>query len=159
VATHCWPPDTGVAQPIPAQTYSIALVRSRGLIAEIQTERNFSQQANILAVLYGRDPKEPTAGRLRRMLAIEPEPLRTASERVLLLPLLSCRALDHAGLRRVPGLNRPLAQDAGAPLQHLAGGSRHTRSDSHAWSAHPIYDLLTLVAGIELPAPASPPSA
>jgi len=29
----------------------------------------------------------------------------------------------------------------------------NTRSDSHAWSAHPIYDLLTLVAGVE---PASP---
>jgi alpha-L-rhamnosidase len=28
-----------------------------------------------------------------------------------------------------------------------------TRSDSHAWAAHPIYDLLTLVAGIE---PATP---
>ena len=28
-----------------------------------------------------------------------------------------------------------------------------TRSDSHAWSAHPTYDLLTLVAGI---APAEP---
>jgi hypothetical protein len=28
-----------------------------------------------------------------------------------------------------------------------------TRSDSHAWTAHPIYDLLTLVAGIE---PSSP---
>ena len=28
-----------------------------------------------------------------------------------------------------------------------------TRSDSHAWTAHPIYDMLTLVAGIE---PASP---
>ena len=28
-----------------------------------------------------------------------------------------------------------------------------TRSDSHAWSAHPAYDLLTLVAGIE---PAEP---
>ena len=25
-----------------------------------------------------------------------------------------------------------------------------TRSDSHAWTAHPIYDLLTLVAGIAL---------
>jgi len=29
----------------------------------------------------------------------------------------------------------------------------NTRSDSHAWTAHPIYDLLTLVAGIE---PGSP---
>jgi len=28
-----------------------------------------------------------------------------------------------------------------------------TRSDSHAWSAHPNYDLLTIVAGIK---PASP---
>lgn len=28
-----------------------------------------------------------------------------------------------------------------------------TRSDSHAWSAHPIYDLLTLVAGVEPAAP------
>jgi alpha-L-rhamnosidase len=29
----------------------------------------------------------------------------------------------------------------------------NTRSDSHAWTAHPIYDLLTLVAGIEPGAP------
>ena len=28
-----------------------------------------------------------------------------------------------------------------------------TRSDSHAWSAHPNYDLLTTVAGVE---PATP---
>jgi hypothetical protein len=29
----------------------------------------------------------------------------------------------------------------------------NSRSDSHAWTAHPLYDLLTLAAGIE---PASP---
>jgi len=29
----------------------------------------------------------------------------------------------------------------------------NTRSDSHAWSAHPMFDFLTLVVGIE---PASP---
>jgi alpha-L-rhamnosidase len=28
-----------------------------------------------------------------------------------------------------------------------------TRSDTHAWSAHPIYDLLTIVAGIHPAAP------
>ncbi len=28
-----------------------------------------------------------------------------------------------------------------------------TRSDSHPWSAHPAYDLLTLVAGIEASSP------
>ena len=28
-----------------------------------------------------------------------------------------------------------------------------TRSDSHAWSAHPNYDLLTIVAGIRLSKP------
>src|SRR5208337_4645573 len=28
-----------------------------------------------------------------------------------------------------------------------------TRSDSHAWTAHPIYDLLTLVAGFKPDAP------
>ena len=34
-----------------------------------------------------------------------------------------------------------------------------TRSDSHAWSAHPNYDLLTTVAGVEPAARASPRSA
>ncbi len=44
---------------------------------------------------------------------------------------------------------------AEAPPLHFSTwpGPRPTRSDSHAWSAHPIYDLLTIVAGIE---PASP---
>jgi hypothetical protein len=64
------------------------------------------------------------------------------------------RALEHAGMG-----SRYL--DSIKPWRDLL--PRHfttwpetpgdTRSDSHAWSAHPIYDLLTLVAGIE---PASP---
>jgi alpha-L-rhamnosidase len=64
------------------------------------------------------------------------------------------RALDHAGLAD-EYLNSLGPWRALLPL-HFSTWPEipgNTRSDSHAWSAHPIYDLLTLVAGIE---PASP---
>jgi hypothetical protein len=64
------------------------------------------------------------------------------------------RALDHAGLA-------DLYLDSLGPwrgmldigLTTFAETAEPTRSDDHAWSAHPNYDLLTLVAGIR---PASP---
>ena len=64
------------------------------------------------------------------------------------------RALDHAGMAD-EYLNsidpwRKLLPLHFSTWPEIPG---NTRSDSHAWSAHPIYDLLTLVAGIE---PASP---
>jgi alpha-L-rhamnosidase len=100
-------------------------------------------------------PKTASRKSCKQMLAIEPG---TTPNGVLsasyYFRFYLARALDHAGHgRRVSRLHRPLAQAAAAPLQHLAGDPGDTRSDSHAWSAHPIYDLLTLVAGIE---PASP---
>jgi len=57
---------------------------------------------------------------------------------------------------RVPGLNRPLAQDAGAPLQHLAGGSRQYALRLSRLERPSHLRLLTLVAASSLPAPASP---
>jgi len=60
------------------------------------------------------------------------------------------RALDHAGmadeyLKTLDPWRELL------PLHFSTWPEQpgETRSDSHAWSAHPIYDLLTLVAGIE----------
>ena len=64
------------------------------------------------------------------------------------------RALDHAGLadEYLQSLDpwRKLLPMHFSTWPEVPGD---TRSDSHAWSAHPIYDMLTLVAGIE---PASP---
>jgi hypothetical protein len=94
---------------------------SRGLLADNPDQKNFSQQANILAVLYDVIPKDRQQDVLRQMLAIEPAPPPMGSERLLLLPLLSRPrpgARRHGG--RIPQLHRPLAQDAGPPLQHLA---------------------------------------
>ncbi|MDR3726458.1 MAG: alpha-L-rhamnosidase C-terminal domain-containing protein [Terracidiphilus sp.] len=128
---------------------------SRGLIADNPDQKNFSQQANVLAVLYDVVPKDRQQEVMRRMLAIEPG---TTPDGVLsasyYFRFYLARALEHSGLsaeylRSLDPWRKLL------PLHFSTWPETpgETRSDSHAWTSHPIYDLLTLVAGIE---PASP---
>ena len=64
------------------------------------------------------------------------------------------RALDHAGIAddylKTLGIWHDFLKMGFTTWPEQPGD---TRSDSHAWTAHPTYDSLTLVAGIE---PASP---
>ena len=138
-----------------AGLYSQCWSASRGLIAETPDRNSFSQQANILAVLYDVIPKKGQQEVLRKMLLIEPG---TAPDGVLsasyYFRFYLARALGHAGMAD-EYLNsidpwRKLLPLHFSTWPEVPGD---TRSDSHAWSAHPIYDLLTLVAGIQ---PASP---
>ncbi|MGA3134746.1 MAG: alpha-L-rhamnosidase C-terminal domain-containing protein [Terracidiphilus sp.] len=128
---------------------------SRGLIADNPDQKNFSQQANILAVLYDVVPKDRQQELVRRMLAIDPgtTPDGVLSASYYFHFYLAC-ALDHAGLAdeylRSIDPWRKLLPLHFSTWPEVPG---NTRSDSHAWSAHPIYDLLALVAGIQ---PASP---
>jgi len=127
----------------------------RGLLADTPEMKGYSQQANILGVLYDVIPKEKQQAVLRRILAIEPG---TTPDGVLsasyYFRFYLARALDHAGMadEYLTSLDpwRKLLPLHFSTWPETPG---NTRSDSHAWSAHPIYDLLTLVAGIE---PASP---
>jgi hypothetical protein len=114
-----------------------------------------SQQANILGVLYDVVPKAQQQRVMREMLAIDPgtTPTGTLSASYYFRFYLA-RALEHAGmaddyLRSI----EPWRQLLGMHFSTWPEVPGETRSDSHAWTAHPIYDLLTLVAGIE---PASP---
>ncbi len=128
---------------------------SRGLLADNPDKKIFSQQANILGVLYDVIPKDRQQDVLRRMLAIEPgttpDGMLSAS---YYFRFYLARALDHAGMADdyLKSLDpwRKLLPLHFSTWPEIPGD---TRSDSHAWSAHPIYDMLTLVAGIE---PASP---
>jgi len=128
---------------------------SRGLLADTPDQKSFSQQANILGVLYDVIPRDHQPQVLKQMIAIEPG---TTPNGVLsasyYFRFYLARALDHAGIaddylasigpwRRLLPLNF-------STWPEIPGD---TRSDSHAWSAHPAYDFLTLVAGIK---PASP---
>jgi alpha-L-rhamnosidase len=125
--------------------------RERGMVADNPEQRNFSQQTNILAVLYDVVPKESQRKVLRELLSIEPG---TTSNGVLsasyYFRFYLARALDHAGLASeyLNSLDpwRKLLPLHFSTWPEIPGD---TRSDSHAWTAHPIYDLLTLVAGIE----------
>jgi hypothetical protein len=128
---------------------------SRGLLAETPEQKAFSQQANILGVLYDVIPKGRQQQVLHQILTIDPG---TTPDGVLsasyYFRFYLARALDHAGLADEYldsiGPWRKLLPLHFSTWPEVPG---NTRSDSHAWSAHPIYDFLTLIAGIE---PASP---
>jgi hypothetical protein len=143
------------AAAIRAALYSKCWSASRGLLADNSDQKNFSQQANILAVLYDVIPQDQQQNVMRKLLTIEPG---TAPDGVLsasyYFRFYFARALDHASmgdeyLRAIDPWRKLLPLHF-STWPEIPG---NTRSDSHAWSAHPIYDLLTLVAGIE---PASP---
>lgn len=127
----------------------------RGMIADTPDKTHFSQQANILGVLYDVVPKERQQEVLRKVLAIEPG---TTPDGVLsasyYFRFYLARALEHAGmadeyLASIAPWRKLLALHF-STWPEVPGD---TRSDSHAWTSHPIYDLLAVVAGIE---PASP---
>jgi alpha-L-rhamnosidase len=127
----------------------------RQLLADNPDQKVFSQQANILAVLYDVVPKGRQQQVVRKMLTIEPG---TTPDGVLsasyYFRFYLARALEHAGMadEYLGSLDpwRKLLPLHFSTWPEIPGD---TRSDSHAWTAHPIYDLLTLVAGIE---PSSP---
>ncbi len=124
---------------------------NRKLVADNPARTNFSQQTNVLAVLYDVVPQEQQQGGLKQVVGIEPG---TAPGGVLscsyYFRFYLARALDHAGMGDdyLASL-RPWRELLPLHFSTWPETPGDTRSDSHAWSAHPAYDLLTLVAGIE----------
>jgi alpha-L-rhamnosidase len=128
---------------------------ARGLLADNPDLKNFNQQANFLAVLYDVIPKDRQQDVMGKILAINPG---TSPDGVLsasyYFRFYLARALDHAGMadHYLDSLGpwRRLLPLHFSTWPEIPGD---TRSDSHAWTSHPIYDLLALVAGIQ---PGSP---
>ena len=145
----------GQAESVRRSIYEYCWSPDRGLLADNPDKKVFSQQSNVLAVLYDVIPKADQQAVLRKMLAIEPG---TTPDGILsasyYFRFYLARALDHAGMadEYLKSLDpwRKLLPLHFSTWPEVPG---NTRSDSHAWTSHPIYDLLTLVAGIS---PASP---
>jgi hypothetical protein len=131
-----------------------------GLIADSPAQKHFSQHSNILGVWLDIIPQGQQKSVLTKLLSVSDSRFKGGSN----LPPMSratyyfrfylSRALQHAGMgKEYLPLLQPWRDMLALGLTTWAEQPEPTRSDSHAWSAHPNFDLLTIVTGIR---PASP---
>ena len=156
-------PDRAARYQAQAQRASDALMRlnwddKAGLLADTPEKKSYSQQANSLGVWLDVIPKDRQKSVMEKVIA---SPGKTLGANTVTLSPASyyfryyvARAMVHAELgdRYIAELG-PWRKMLSLGLSTWAETPEPTRSDSHAWSAHPTLDLLTIVAGI---APGSP---
>ena len=126
-----------------------------GLLADTPVQKFYSQHANLLGVLLDVVPKQRQREVMTKVLSVsdpvfkvggEVPPMEKAS---YYYRFYLARALEHAGMGdRYLELLDPWKEMLALGLTTWAETPEPTRSDSHAWSAHPNYDLLTIVAGV-----------
>lgn len=153
--------DAAEAEHVRATVLARFWSKDEGLIADTTELNHFSQQANALAVWLDVVPAAQQKDVVTRVFSSTdagfhgarpaPKNLSPASN---YFRFYLARALVHAGLgdRYIETL-APWRTMLSVGLSTWAEQPEPTRSDSHAWSAHPNIDLLTTVAGIT---PASP---
>ncbi len=128
-----------------------------GLFADTPAKNSWSREANILAVMLDVAPRDRQQAILRRLIeakdhdetVVEGKTVPALSELSYYFRFYLIRALDHAGLGDIYlGQLGPWYNMLDLGLSTWAETPEPTRSDCHAWSASPNYDLLTVVAGI-----------
>jgi hypothetical protein len=126
-----------------------------GLLADTPSHQHYSQHANILGVWLEVIPREKQKDVLKKSLSTTDAGFHASTT----LPAMTAatyyfrfylaRALLHAGMGdQYLQLLGPWRQMLSLGLTTWAESPEPTRSDCHAWSAHPNFDLMTIIAGI-----------
>jgi hypothetical protein len=129
-----------------------------GLVADTPAKAHFSQHANALAIWLDVIPRDLHKAMMRKILDADPgsggaNPTKM-SDASYYFRFYLARALEHAGMADAYlSTLHPWRRMLQLGLTTWAETPEPTRSDSHAWSAHPNYDLLRLVAGVRPAAP------
>lgn len=128
---------------------------SRGLYADSPQKARFSQHANLLAVLYDVADRSDQPALLERVITDDGiEPPEGLTGVTYYFAFYLARALEHAGMAdRYPAMLKTWRAMLAQNFTTWPEEPDPTRSDSHAWSAHPTSDLLRIVAGVEPDAP------
>ena len=141
--------DRALAERTARAVYEKCWDPARGLLADTPARKDFSQHANVLGVLTN---AIPVGDQKRVMQKVLTDSALTQSSYYFRFYLF--RAIKKAGLG-----DDYLSQLG--PWRHMldlglttwAEKPEPARSDCHAWSAHPNFDFLDTVAGIEPAAP------
>ena len=140
--------------------YKLCWNQQYGLLADTPAQKHYSQHANILGVWLDVIPRQKQKSVLSKILSTSDNgfsaagsvPPMTAATYYFRFYL--ARAIDHAGMgNEYLNLLGPWHGMIANGMTTWAEQPEPTRSDSHAWSAHPNYDFLTTVAGIRPAAP------
>ncbi len=134
---------------IAADTYRLCWDERRGLLADTPEKQEFSQHANIWAVLTDAAPQETQAALVRRTMTDTSLRQATYYFKFYLFQALKKTRLGDAFLPQLAPWQAML--DRG--LTTFAESPEPVRSDCHAWSASPVYEFLSTVCGIN---PGSP---
>ncbi len=141
--------DRVLAEKIVAAVRRTCWDATRSLIADTPTRKHFSQHASLLAVLAGAAPVAEQQKVMKTVLSDS-----TLTQCTYYFRFYLFRAVKKADLadEYISQLG-PWRQMLALGLTTWAETPEPTRSDCHAWSAHPNFDLLATVAGIEPSAP------
>jgi hypothetical protein len=125
------------------------------LLADTPAQDHFSQHANILGVWLDIIAPAQQKAALEKILSASDAHAKRDAAQPAMSPatyyfrFYLARAVQHAGMGdRYIALLQPWRDMVALGLSTWAEQPEPTRSDSHAWSAHPNFDLLTIVAGI-----------
>ena len=122
---------------------------NRKLLADTPERAQFSQHANILAVLEDAIAPPDQKEVIKKVLTDSSLTQSTFYFRFYLFRAMKKVGLAEQYLDQLEPWKRMLALG----LTTWAENPEPSRSDCHAWSAHPNFDLLATVAGIEPAAP------
>jgi len=138
-----------LAEKLTAAARAKAWDPARRLFLDSPEAKLYSQQANTMAVLVDAVPAKEQTALMERVLSDA-----TLVRSTYYYSFYMLEALRKAGLadRYIEQL-APWQQMLAMGLTTTAESPEPTRSDSHAWSAHPNYGLLATVLGIRPDAP------
>lgn len=138
-----------------AAVYKSCWSAQLGLLADTPDKDSYSQHTNIFGILTDAIPTADQGSVMKKILSMHRGDRLGDAEIAMVsyhYQFYLSRAIDKTGTDYIDTLE-PWRKMLALGLTTTPEYEDPTRSDTHAWSAHPIFDLLTIVAGIH---PATP---